>query len=494
MKMKLMWKKKGTLMPVLAVCLLLAACGEDNGTDAGDGSSVSVSGSASEEISDVNDSAEEDADSSAEGESGKVSAEGESKEGAVEDEVTDDAESEEAVNPYTKPDSLESNEDIENARKYIWQEYLNQVRNDAARKEEVENRSMTFGEATMKYGAFVLGEPGESGYPLFIALHGGGQSDTPDLNDSQWVQMTSYYQNSVENGIYVNPRGVRDTWDCHFNPESYPLYDRLIENMIAFYDVDPNRVYLTGFSAGGDGVYAITAKMADRFAAANMSAGHPNGLPLWNLYNMPLQLQVGENDTAYDRNIVTAQYGQLLDGYQEELGGGYIHNTYVHQGQGHNFRDNSVSDQKVMADSAAWLESGDSTVVEVDANAIRFMEQYVRNPLPERVVWDLSQRAEQRTGESFYWLQADSQLTEGKIVVSCDSETNTITVEECSVAGEVTFLLSNDMLDLFAPITVNTSDGSDTVTVTPDYDLLYETTMERGDCNYQFAAKITVAF
>ncbi len=292
----------------------------------------------------------------------------------------------------------------------------------------------------------------------------------------------------------MNPRGVRDTWDCHFNPESYPLYDRLIENMIAFYDVDPNRVYLTGFSAGGDGVYAIVAKMADRFAAANMSAGHPNGLPLWNLYNMPLQLQVGENDTAYERNVVTARYGRLLDEYQEELGGGYIHNTYIHQGQGHNFRDNSMSDQKVMADSAAWLESGDSAVVEVDANAIRFMEQYVREPLPERVVWDLSQRAEQRTGESFYWLQADSQLTEGKIVVSCDRETNSITVEECSIAGEVTFLLSNDMLDLFAPVTINTPDGSDTVTVAPDYDLLYETTMERGDCNYQFAAKITVDF
>ena len=349
---------------------------------------------------------------------------------------------------------------------------------------------MTFDDATMKYGFFVKGEPDESGYPLFIALHGGGQSDTPDLNDSQWVQMASYYRNSVENGIYVNPRGVRDTWDCHFNPESYPLYDRLIENMIAFYDVDPNRVYLTGFSAGGDGVYAIVAKMPDRFASANMSAGHPNGLPLWNLYNMPLQLQVGENDTDYERNTVTAQYGKLLDEYQAELGGGYIHNTYVHQGQGHNFPDYSVQNQTVMADSGAWLDSGDSSVIETDTNAIRLMEQYVRNPLPERVVWDLSQRAEKRTEESFYWLQADSHITEGKIIVSYDTETNSINVEECSIPGEVTFLLNNDMLDLFAPITINTPAGSNTITVTPDYDLLYETTMERGDYNYQFAAKI----
>lgn len=73
--------------------------------------------------------------------------------------------------------------------------------------EEVESRSMTFGEATMKYGFIVKGEPDESGYPLFVALHGGGQSDTPDVNDSQWVHMSTYYQISVENGIYVNPRG-----------------------------------------------------------------------------------------------------------------------------------------------------------------------------------------------------------------------------------------------------------------------------------------------
>ena len=389
---------------------------------------------------------------------------------------------------------LESNEDIENARNHLWQEYLEQVKADVVRAEEVEKRAMTFGAATMKYGIAVKGEPGESGYSLFIALHGGGGSDTPDLNNSQWADMATYYKGSVENGIYVFPRGVRDTWDCHFNPESYPLYDRLIENMIAFYDVDPNRVYLTGFSAGGDGVYAIIAKMSDRFAAANMSAGHPNGLPLWNIYNMPLQLQVGENDTAYDRNTCTAEYGRLLDGYREELGGGYVHNCYVHQFQGHNFRDNSSAAQKVMADSTAWLETGDASGIEVDANAIRFLEQFVRNPLPERVVWDLSQRADQREDESFYWLQAHGQLREGRIIASYDRETNSVNVEECTVKGEVAFLLNNDMLDLFAPITVNTPDGSNTVTVTPDYDLLYKTTWERGDYNYQFAAKISVVF
>ena len=43
--------------------------------------------------------------------------------------------------------------------------------------------------------------------------------------------------------------------------------------MIAFYGVDSDRVYLMGYSAGGDGVYQVAPRMADRFAAAAMMAG-----------------------------------------------------------------------------------------------------------------------------------------------------------------------------------------------------------------------------
>ncbi len=483
--MKSMWMKKGVAAAMIAACVLqLAACGE---ADPGEGSPSSVSESGEEA---GEETGEDSSDSGAPSEEGAGESDSSAETG------TEEAGEEEAwVNPYTMPDSLESQEDIVAARNYIWEEYLNQARNDEARAAELEEHAMTFGEATMKYGFFVKGEPDENGYPLYIALHGGGGSDTPDLNNDQWQQMMTYYQTSVENGIYVNPRGVRDTWDCHFNPESYPLYDRLIENLIAFYDVDPNRVYLMGFSAGGDGVYGVTSKMADRFAAANMSAGHPNGLPLWNLYNMPLLIQVGELDDAYDRNVIDAQYGLLLDEYNETMGGGYEHDTYIHQGKGHNFVDNGTADQKVIEDIQGWLDTGEGAAVEVDANAVRYLEQHVRNPLPERVVWDLTQRADQRQGASFYWLQADRRHTKGMVVASYDRETNSINVEQCTVPGNVTFLLSNDMLDLFAPITVNTPDGNSTeMTVTPDIDLLYETTEERGDYNYQFAAKITIDF
>ncbi len=43
---------------------------------------------------------------------------------------------------------------------------------------------------------------------------------------------------------------------------SYPLYERLIEAMIVLYNADPDRVYLLGFSAGGDGVYQVAPRLA----------------------------------------------------------------------------------------------------------------------------------------------------------------------------------------------------------------------------------------
>ena len=44
-------------------------------------------------------------------------------------------------------------------------------------------------------------------------------------------------------------------------------------------------------------------KLADRLAGANMSAGHPNGVSPVNLYHVPFAIQMGENDSAYNRNL-----------------------------------------------------------------------------------------------------------------------------------------------------------------------------------------------
>ena len=140
----------------------------------------------------------------------------------------------------------------------------------------------------MRFIMGVKGEPDASGYPLYLTLHGGGTT-TPEENDTEWYSMYDYYRSSVDHGIYIACRGMEDVWNMHSLPDAYAMYDRIIEDMVLLKNADPNRVYLLGFSAGGDGVYQVAPRMADRFAAANMSSGHPNDASLLNVANVPLE-------------------------------------------------------------------------------------------------------------------------------------------------------------------------------------------------------------
>ncbi len=375
----------------------------------------------------------------------------------------------------------------------LWERHCKELREDPVRIREVEERCIAFGDVQMKYGIEVIGEPGENGYPVYIALHGGGGAPFPDINNQQWAYMAIYYKDSVKNGIYINPRGVRDTWDTHANPESYPLYDRLIENLIVFCGADPNRIYLLGFSAGGDGVYLVGPRMADRFAALHMSAGHPNEGSMVNLYHTPIQLQVGMNDAAYDRNHETVRYQMVLDRLESENPDGYTHNVYVHVDKPHNFRDNSQELQQVMIDNLSWLHTGLVTRRTVDSNAVHFLDEFTRQPVPDRVIWDLDtrDRLTDRSVDSFYWLKVPAGVDSGTVILRLDHEGNGIVIERDDTHGQVTALLRDGMLDLDRPVTVRYPGG-----VKKDFiaersaDTIRETLAERGDPNYIFTASL----
>ncbi len=380
-------------------------------------------------------------------------------------------------------------ENLAEAREEAWNTYANAQLNDPTLLQETQDCAMTFGEATMRYTVQVIGDMPENGYPLYIAMHGGGSGDTPEVNDEQWDEMKDYYSAALDCGVYVAVRGVRDTWDTHFNPESYPLYDRLIRYMILTQNVNPNRVYLEGFSAGGDGVYAIANRMADRFAAANMSSGHPNGISMVNLYNMPIQLQAGEFDDEYDRNRVTAEYGLKLDTLQAEYGG-YEHRTLIHYDCGHNYEDYEPTHIPVMADVAAWLNNGDRTTVDVDSFPPDYMDDFIRDPYPTSIIWDLFTRADTRETESFYYMSAPYTTNEGMIKVTSAGD-NAFAIEAEDVNGEFSIMLNEYMVDFSRPVTFIINEEETTLNLTPDMAVLAATTEDRGDPWYQFEAMVT---
>lgn len=396
----------------------------------------------------------------------------------------------------------------------LWNIYLTNARNNTALKTEFDNRALKFENKTMRFSLEKRGTAPEGGYPLYIALHGGGAT-SPGMNDSQWEAMKIYYRDSVKDGIYVAARGITDSWKLHAEDESYPLYDKLIESAILFENVNPNRVYILGFSAGGDGVYQIVPRMPDRFAAANMSAGHHNWITFDNLYNTPFILQVGENDGAYKRNRVAAENFITLNTLHTKYGSGYIHDLFIHYNGTHNsWKDNDAArrNQPVIADPVLWYAKNDRTTKAVNTNAIDWMNQYVRNPDPAKLVWDLSVDASKRvyqTGSSadhliakphdlFYWLDVsvnDAYPAKGKLVVEAVKTTNTIHVSEAENVDKFRVLLNPHMLDLDAPVHVIIK-GKDlgTVNVKQDIEIMNRTLHERSDRDEIYDAEITFAY
>lgn len=396
-------------------------------------------------------------------------------------------------------------EEVPAIKSLLWAKYSDEQKRDPKRVQEHNSKQIKYFSSVMRYEYRRIGSRPKTGYPLYIALHGGGGCPA-HVNDGQWNHMKGLYAGSVRNGIYLAPRGISNGPGLHAEANSFPMYDRLIENMILFEGVDPNRVYVLGFSAGGDGVYQISPRMADRFGAANMSGGHHNSVNPANLYNLPFLMQVGERDKAYGRNRATVNYSLRLDDLQRAHPDGYVHAVYVHAGRGHGFNDRG-GNQTIFANPEGWMHKNDRATKSVDTNAIRWLSRHTRNPLPKKVVWELSTRANNRwrcdghpdgksfwlsaaRGRQFYWLDLTRGDMGGTIVARIDKPTNTVIIDQ--PARWLRILLSGQMLDLSKPVNVKILDKQCKVSRTPNLKTLVHTLADRGDPNYMFEADIVI--
>ena len=363
---------------------------------------------------------------------------------------------------------------------------------------------------TMRFSGTTIGEKPETGYPLYITLHGGGSAPS-SLNDRQWEHMKYYYRDSVKSGIYVAVRGITDTWNLHFRDESYPLYDKLIENMIAYENVDPNRVYILGFSAGGDGVYQISARMPDRWAACNMSAGHHNGVSATNLHNTPLLLQMGENDSSYNRNKEVVNYYELLRSLAGDFGG-YETDIFLHYKGSHNsWSDNNPlnPEMKVIEWPLSWRDYGDDSSVLKRTNAIHWVNQFQRNPLPRRIIWDTNVKANlrenhtqsyvtaQEIGSSqnqMYWLEADSEKCKAIIIADFYQDSKTYDIQASTeLCSSISILVSRELVkDAQSVDVVVNGELKKTHLFQIKPRVMAQTLLSRGDPSYIFHDRIEV--
>lgn len=314
------------------------------------------------------------------------------------------------------------------------------------------------GTDSMKFTMKFFGEKPHDGWSLWISLHGGGGVPA-DVNDQQWENQKILYK--PKEGIYVCPRAPRNLWNMWCTDSIDPMYEELIRTLVVCEDVNPDKVYINGYSAGGDGVWRLAPRMADRWAAAAMMAGHPGDVRLENVRNLPFTIWVGSEDYAYDRNKLVPLRGLQLDSLQNNDPEGYIHETHVMEGLPH------------------WM-------MQRDTIALDWMRQFRRNPHPKRVVW----RQEEVLKQWFYWLEAPKdELERGKTIVA-EIKSNTIYITRCDYS-RLTLYLADDMLDLNRRITIVMPDGrKKTVKPHRSDKTLRETLTARADKGYMFPVRI----
>lgn len=307
------------------------------------------------------------------------------------------------------------------ARKMLLRDHTAQIH--ATREAEWKAETITLAGQALKWKHRQFGTKPKDGWNLYISLHGGGGAPTA-VNDQQWENQIKLYQ--PKDSLYIAPRAPTDHWNLWHEPPVDVLFNRLIEDAIVLGGVNPNRVYIMGYSAGGDGVYQLAPRMADRWAAAAMMAGHPNDASPLGLRNIGFTIHVGALDDAYDRNKVAAEWGLKLDALLQSDPTGYPHLVQLHAGRSH------------------WMNLEDKVAVD-------WMAGFTRNPLPEKVVWKQSST----THDHFYWLaMPPGEAKAGQLVVA-KRKNQEIIIESAEAVKSVILRLNDAMLDLDQPVTVS---------------------------------------
>lgn len=118
---------------------------------------------------------------------------------------------------------------------------------------------------TLDYGLYLPeGYDGKTQFPLMIFLHGAGERGGIDL-----VQQHAAIPRDINAGkmkfpfVVAAPACPAGEWWPHY----FDALNALVDSLLADYAVDPQRVYLTGLSLGGNGTWHWAARNPERFAA-----------------------------------------------------------------------------------------------------------------------------------------------------------------------------------------------------------------------------------
>jgi len=268
----------------------------------------------------------------------------------------------------------------------------------------------------------LLGKTRGENLSLLVLLHSGGPT-TPSnpVNDRTWEGLSRYRGAPFD--LLAMPRVWNDTTGAGWVRESGPVaVAAMIDEIRRAYPVDPNRIYLWGYSMGGYGTCWIGSLEPDRFAAVGiLAAGHSSGgaRPV-NLLHVPVTVHIGERDQASDHVGSARRLRDALGAFREAFPKGYACRYREYPGVGHQLP------MSARTESFAW------------------MKKFRRDPLPRTVVWEpFSPKRYPTHKPYYYWLHIEDPRDGMRIEAKLPGE-NRVTVTTRRVSRFTVFL--NDRL------------------------------------------------
>ena len=149
-------------------------------------------------------------------------------------------------------------------------------------------------------------------WPLLVFLHGAGERGH-DIN----MVKTHGPPKLIEAGqslpfIVVSPQCPEGGW---WSPV---ILNNLLDEVMEAYDVDDDRVYLTGLSMGGFGTWAWASENPDRFAAIAPICGGGDPEEAWKLRHLPVWVFHGAKDMVVPISSSEVMVNALKD-YDAEV-------------------------------------------------------------------------------------------------------------------------------------------------------------------------------
>ena len=172
---------------------------------------------------------------------------------------------------------------------------------------------------------------GATAYPLILFLHGAGERGSD--NEAQLNNNANGAMRLLDDGnlalqpvFMIAPQCPTNGW---WSGNTLGSAIHLVDQIAATYNIDPDRVYVTGLSMGGMGTWSAVTSQPDRFAAAVPMSGNGDTNAASNVADIPMWFFHAAND-----NTVGVEGSDNLVAALRNAGASTIYTRYDTGGHG----------------------------------------------------------------------------------------------------------------------------------------------------------------